>query len=156
MSYIPTKWQNGVTPINDENLNKIEQQLVVLTEENEQLKADLETADGIIAQLEVDLATLESKVPVRDSKQVTGKTSASGNIGLGLDSNTYTITKLKAKSSSGTTAYLCEGFRSTSTNEWTVKVKSVQTGAQIEGTDVIIDVDFEYFQTEEPEQTEQS
>lgn len=31
-SYIPTEWENGVTPINEDNLNKIEEQLEVVTD----------------------------------------------------------------------------------------------------------------------------
>ena len=155
MSYIPTEWRNGVTPINEENLNKIEEQLVALTEENEQLKADLETADGIIAQLEVDLATLESKNLKVLRKEITGTTSSAGNLGLELDSSVYDIVGVKVKTTSNATAYIGTPYRSVSTGEWTIKVLSVQTNGQITNTDVVVSVTYmEIKKTEESEQTE--
>lgn len=55
MAYNPTIWVNGETPINDENLNKIENQLVAADE-------DLQNANEKIVNLEEDQESLQTQI----------------------------------------------------------------------------------------------
>lgn len=58
MAYTPTNWANGETPINDVNLNKIEQGIVAVDRATTQNTADIATANTAIAQNTADIQTL--------------------------------------------------------------------------------------------------
>ena len=61
MSYEPTIWENGKTPINADNLNKIENELSLLSTNTEALQGEVDEAKADINTLQSKVATLESE-----------------------------------------------------------------------------------------------
>lgn len=65
MAYNKTVWQNGVTPINEDNLNKIENELETLDGDVTTLNTDVETLDNNKANIS-DLSTVATSGKYED------------------------------------------------------------------------------------------
>lgn len=88
MSYTPTNWVNGQTPINAENLNKIEQQLVADSESLAKHSQD-------IAKSSEDLGKLEKEFEENLSKTLETVENDLNEVKQEVDANTEKLSELE-------------------------------------------------------------